>query len=306
MERLVADELITGITRDNVFSLVSQCVEGMGYTASRIFPNDVNGTSKIALFSKRALEDFNQGTLAPQLGTVITTPRPRDKGERVTIYCMTDWQATGFDPGFSPCEVGAAIMRYLLRMVEGVERAEAWRAPWEKDAHIGDLSTPLTVTCRTSTLKELIDKYAIDNNLSVGLWQSVTGTIQITQEWAGGVQGALIGFDGEKLEGGQIRLTPYLNDTARALPAAVKDLRRLRAEIEAAASPPLLTEVTPALSYVEQRIKEIYDLIISNGELYPTDEAIAANLPLGRKGQPYTRETVNRYRVRMRGRGIVV
>ena len=60
------------------------------------------------------------------------------------------------------------------------------------------------------------------------------------------------------------------------------------------------------LSYVEKKIKAAYDAVVARGDLHPTDEAIAARLPLGRKGQPYSRETVNRYRNKMRKRGIEV
>lgn len=67
-----------------------------------------------------------------------------------------------------------------------------------------------------------------------------------------------------------------------------------------------IAEATPGLNYMEQKIKAVYDLIVSEGNLYPTDETIAARLPMGRKGQPPARETVNRYRNRMRERGIDV
>lgn len=65
-------------------------------------------------------------------------------------------------------------------------------------------------------------------------------------------------------------------------------------------------EAETKLAYTEQRIKDTYDLIVAEGQLHPTDETIAARLPLGPKGQPYTRETVNRYRNKMRKRGIGV
>lgn len=60
------------------------------------------------------------------------------------------------------------------------------------------------------------------------------------------------------------------------------------------------------LSYQEQKIKQVYDAIVTEGELHPTDERIAAKLPIGQKGTPYARETVNRYRRKMRKRGIKV
>ncbi len=67
-----------------------------------------------------------------------------------------------------------------------------------------------------------------------------------------------------------------------------------------------MADTIPKLNYAEQKIKEVFDRIVAKGQLHPTDDAIAAQLPIGRKGQPYTRETVNRYRNKMRGRGIEV
>lgn len=171
---------------------------------------------------------------------------------------------------------------------------------------------PIVINGRVSELDKRVKEYELDHNLGVGMIVYPSdGTIHITQEWAGGVQGAIIGFDGPKPDGGQIRLTPYLNDVARALPAALEDLRRLRNAIEGAAAEhrqglTATTETAVTLNYIEQKIKDAYDRIVSERELYPTDDAIAARLPIGRKGQPITRETVNRYRRKMRRRDIKV
>ncbi len=131
-DKCIAEEELRGVTRDNVLALVSDCVEGMGYTTGRLFPDGSDGVSEIALFSRLMMESVaKDGTLAPALGVVTITTLGALPGVRVTIHCMVDWQTTGYHPGFTPCEVGAAIIRFLLRMVEGVECANAWRAPWE-------------------------------------------------------------------------------------------------------------------------------------------------------------------------------
>lgn len=59
------------------------------------------------------------------------------------------------------------------------------------------------------------------------------------------------------------------------------------------------------LTYDEQKILKAYNALLEDG-LHPSDEAIAARLPLGRKGKPYSRETVNRKRQEMRKKGIQV
>jgi hypothetical protein len=79
---------------------------------------------------------------------------------RVQIWCESDWQGIGFDPVYAPCEVGAAIMRFLLRMVEGVERADAWRAPWERQGAV-----------RTATQQNQEPGMTLDTLMAV--WPSV-------------------------------------------------------------------------------------------------------------------------------------
>lgn len=132
-ERRIANELVTGVTRENVWSLVRTCANGMGYEVSPVFPEDSKGTSRIILFNKKSLSEQERNTLAPSLGKIVITPRDFDKSVRIRIYCVTDWPKTGLDLSFTPCEVAAAIMRYLLRAVEGEERANDWRAPWETE-----------------------------------------------------------------------------------------------------------------------------------------------------------------------------
>ena len=65
-------------------------------------------------------------------------------------------------------------------------------------------------------------------------------------------------------------------------------------------------EITASLDYTERKIKDAYDRLVSEGQLSPTDEVLAARLPIGPRGKAYTRETVNRYRNKMRRRGIEV
>lgn len=99
---------------------------------------------------------------------------------------------------------------------------------------LGDLLEPMVIEWTIDKLDDWVRRYKLINNLSIGLWQSVKGTLHITQEWAGGIQNAIIGFDGDPPEDGPIRLTPYLNDAARASAAAIADFRRLRIALEAA------------------------------------------------------------------------
>ena len=99
---------------------------------------------------------------------------------------------------------------------------------------LGNLTQPIVIEWSIEELDRWVRAQHLNNKRQIGLWRpGATGFIQITQEWAGGIQGALIGFDGEALEGGQIRLTPYLNEVAQASPAAVAELRYLCSALEA-------------------------------------------------------------------------
>lgn len=64
-------------------------------------------------------------------------------------------------------------------------------------------------------------------------------------------------------------------------------------------------ETNKALNYIEEKILAAFSKLRDEG-LHTSDEAIAAHLPESRKGQPYSRETVNRYRNNMRKRGFDV
>lgn len=229
--RCIANELMALVPRAYLLSLVSECAKGLGYYATPIFPDDERLPAKIGIYAIDKSAD-NYGSMA-EAGTVLVTPMPPNM--RIQVFCQV-WQSSiSFDPGFTPCEVGAEVVRYLLRMLEGHVRANAWHPPWEKSDELSELQKPIDIKTNVSALANRVNEYRLDNNLSIGFFQLSDGRIQINQEWAGGAQGALIGFDGEKLDGGQIRLTPYLNDAARVLPAAVEDLRRLCSAIEGAA-----------------------------------------------------------------------
>lgn len=158
--KCIADEVIREIQRGTLISLITECAEGLGYSIQRTYETaeeqPISGRfmmgnpsqalldhnrhlqTRLVLFAtdKKELESTGTGTMVG-LGTVIAIPIPPNM--RVQVWCESDWQGIGFDPGFTPCEVGAAIMRFLLRMVEGVERADAWRAPWEKQEAATDV-----------------------------------------------------------------------------------------------------------------------------------------------------------------------
>jgi len=59
------------------------------------------------------------------------------------------------------------------------------------------------------------------------------------------------------------------------------------------------------LGYAERKILDVVSKLRA-ADMPATDDAVAAKLPLGPKGKMYTRETVNRYRRKMRGNGIDV
>ena len=107
----VANRVIHGLTRRNVLSLTRECVEGLGYWATPIFLADDGGNSSIALFSKNLAESFTD-TLSPSVGTVVITAQDAVPGVYVQIYCMKDWYKLTHFIGFTPCEVGVALMRW--------------------------------------------------------------------------------------------------------------------------------------------------------------------------------------------------
>lgn len=157
IDRLIADEVLVGLTREDVFTLVNQFVEVVSYSATRIFPDDPKRVAQIALFSRRAMANPDIDTLTPQLASIVVRPptgaeltakiaqlvaaqsggvevKPFTQNEyerfdsvRVQVWCRTDWKQLPFDVGFPPCHVAADIMRYLLRVVEGEGRADAWQ-----------------------------------------------------------------------------------------------------------------------------------------------------------------------------------
>ena len=151
--KCIAAEVIRAIQRGTLIDLVTECAESFGYSAQRAYETaqeqPISGRflmvnpsqavlnhhrhlrTRLALFAtdKSELELTGTGTMV-QLGAVLVIPIPPNM--RVQVWCESDWQGIGCDTIYAPCEVGAAIMRFLLRMVEGVERADAGRAPWEE------------------------------------------------------------------------------------------------------------------------------------------------------------------------------
>jgi hypothetical protein len=53
---------------------------------------------------------------------------------------------------------------------------------------LGNLVEPMVKEWTIDELDDWVRRYRLNNNLSIGLWQSVRGTLHITQEWAGGIQ----------------------------------------------------------------------------------------------------------------------
>ena len=120
---LIADEELKRFSRDNVFAHVSAIAEGMGYYATPIFPDNLNGSSKIVFFSKNPFAN----TLAPKMLQLLYIPDDLTKTAIIRIYSNDTWQTTGYDPGFAPREVGVAIMRGLLRLAGERGQAEDWQ-----------------------------------------------------------------------------------------------------------------------------------------------------------------------------------
>jgi hypothetical protein len=144
------------------------------------------------------------------------------------------------------------------------------------DEH-GDLLEPIVIEWTVDKLDDCIRRYKVNNNLSINLWQSVRGTLHITQEWAGGIQNATIGLDGDRQGDGTIRLTPYLNDVARASAAAAEDLRRLRDALQAATAAIKPAEVDPSALGIRAK-----QLGIRTDTLMRWERILQNHLPKGR------------------------
>lgn len=185
-----------------------------------------------------------------------------------------------------------------LQLQENQEQAATLGTPATKFSHV------LHLPWRISELVRWGQDYREDNNSDLMVFHSpAKGSIDIYDSSFGSVS-----LHCENPVNGAIELVPIIQEDAT--PSSVAELQRWCDALEAAAGQRLAlaatTDPTHDLTYPERRIKRVYDQIVAEGQLHPTDEVIAARLPLGRKGQPYARETVNRYRVKMRKRGIEV
>lgn len=310
--RCIADEVIRQIPRENLLSLVDYCATGLHYLASPIFLPDLNLPAKIAVFAVRSVSvesDLNIQVLEQeQVVTVVATPLPPNM--RVQIWCRVDWieiaHKLGWEPGFTPCMVAADIMRYLLRMIEGNERADAWQPQRDKrNTEFSPALQPITLNWRISELIKWVADFRVDTKADILLFHSeAKGYIDIFNEHPY----PMFGMYCEHPVNNEIEVIPYILEGAT--PAAVAALQHwhdaLQTADERRQAIPASTDTMPELSYSERKIKEAYDRIIEKGEFHPTDEAIANELPIGRKGEKLSRETVNRYRNKMRRRGVEV
>lgn len=234
----IADEVIRLIPRENLFSLVSYCADGLHYSASPVFLSDLNLPAKIAVFVARS--EFVENNVRvevrelAQVVTVIATPIPPNM--RVQIWCLVDWirfaKLYGFGPSFTPCEVGADIMRYLLRMVEGNERADAWRPlPIKPSSELAPLLQPITLNWRISELKRWVEDYQSDTNADITFFHSpAKGYIDIYDV----KPSPTIGMYCERPVNGAIELLPYILEGAT--PLAIAELQKWRDALEAAIS----------------------------------------------------------------------
>ena len=236
-DRCIADELIRQLPRDNLLSLVSHCAEGLRYVASPIFLSDPNLPAKIAVFAMRTefvgTDIRSEIREYEQVVTVMATPVPPNM--RVQIWCRVDWFATEwgrrFEPAFTPCEVAADIMRYLLRMVEGIDRAEAWQPRRVTETReFAPLLQPITLDWRISELVRWVEDYRSDTNSDIGLFHSqAKGSIDIYAS-----PFTLVGMYCENPVNGAIEVIPYVLEGAT--PKAIAELQKWRDALEAAVS----------------------------------------------------------------------
>ncbi len=232
----IADEVIRLIPRENLLSLVSYCAGGLHYQASPVFLEDLNLPARIAVHivrSVRMLDDPDaQVREMAQVVTVIATPLPPNM--RVQIWCRVDWFNTEygrlFEPAFTPCEVGADIMRYLLRMIEGNERADAWQPLKGKlTTEFSPALQAITLNWRISELKRWVEDFRSDTNADILLFHSeAKGYIDIYNEYPR----PMVGMRCERPVNSEIELIPYL--LKGATPSAIAELQRWHDALTAA------------------------------------------------------------------------
>lgn len=233
-ERCIAEEVIRQLPRENLLSLVSYCAEGLSYLASPIFfSDDLNVPAKIGVFAvrKEYPENGVHVRVMEQTVTVIATPLPPVM--RVQVWCRVDWpelQAQGFGPSFTPCEVGADIMRYLLRMVEGNERADAWQPLKGKlTTEFSPVLQEITLSWRISELKRWVEDFRSDTNADILLFHSgAKGYIDIYNEYPR----PMVGMRCDRPVNGAIELIPYILEGAT--PSAIAELQRWHDALSAA------------------------------------------------------------------------
>lgn len=235
-DRCIADEVITQLPRENLLSLVSHCAEGLHYVASPVFLPDKNLPAQIAVFAVRTEfvgeEVKSKVREMQQVVTVVATPIPPNM--RVQVWCRSDFFATEwgrrFEPAFTPCEVGADIMRYLLRMVEGIERADMWQPKRvAQTTELSPLLQPITLNWRISELKRWVEDFRSDTNADIMLFHSeAKGYIDIYNTRPH----PLVGMLCERPVNGAIELIPYLIEGAT--PDGIATLQTWRDALEAA------------------------------------------------------------------------
>lgn len=135
--RLIADELIRAIPIENLYSLIENGAAGLGKSTFKLPSDNAHLPVHISLFDRVEAED-GADTFA-ETGMIVVTPLPPNM--RIQVYCDVGRRGNGFPP----CQVAAEITRYLLRMVEGVERAEAWQPPWAVNTSPQQAAEAITV-----------------------------------------------------------------------------------------------------------------------------------------------------------------
>lgn len=246
-ELCIANEVVRQIPRENLLSLVSEAIDrlpvGAGYYVAwpNHFPDDTNQTASIGVLTVRtgfheiAPEVRFEVSEKEQVIWVNATPIPPNM--RVQVSCNAEWLATAKARGFDlavwqfipPCEVAADIMRYLLRMIEGNERAAAWRPlPILPPSELAPLLQPITLNWRISELKRWVEDYQSDTNADITFFHSpAKGYIDIYDV----KPSPTIGMYCERPVNGAIELLPYILE--EATPSAIAELQRWRDALEA-------------------------------------------------------------------------
>lgn len=250
---LIANEVMRGAPHDTFLAIVTSCAEGMGYTACDIseafhrywlhngssIPSPGSPDSRprihIDLLEKVPVGDGLIDLL--KVGYIVTTPLlPYDM--RVKILCND----MGEHAGFLPSDVGAEIMRHLLRAIEGDEQADAWQPKRGKlTADFAPVLQSITLPWRISHLINWVADFRRDTNADILLYHSeAKGYIDIYNEYPH----PMVGMRCDRPVNGAIELTPYILEGAT--PSAIAELQRWHDALKAAAINITLVEVDPA------------------------------------------------------------